>query len=504
MKSLFRATAILSGSSLVSILLGLVSARILASILHPDGYGYYGLLQSFVAVASLLAGMGMATGVVRLGAATAKANDQAAMAALTGGAWLLVALLAAPILLALVLFRSQISLLALGTPDHSGVIVLMGLALLFTVSLNVQNGILNAWHRVEVLATYGIVNSVINAVTGIVAVLLWQDRGIVPAVIVSAIFGWAASRYFLHRSVNLSSFHVPLPRRIAAARTLLAFGVPFTASLMAGSGVQLAMPMVVVHLLDAEAVGYYKAAAAISVSYLGFLVAAMTQDYYPRVSAIRDQPQAIVTLINEQQRLIMLLAAPAILFTLALVPYIVPLIYSSRFMPAVDILEWQLIGDLFKFSSWTISFAILARCSPSVYFLAELTYGVLTLSTNWLAVRFFGLQGLGIGFVATSLLYFLVVWVILRHEMPLTWTSTNRRILIAALAAALVIQALPFTPLANLRTLVALILAAAFSMYSVRIFRAEYRRDMTPATTEHPAPLPVPSPPLQAGKQAEI
>jgi PST family polysaccharide transporter len=477
MKSLLRATAILSGSSAVSIVLGIGSSKILATILGPGGYGYYGLLQSFVTVASILVGMGMATGLVRLGAAAAKENDYAAMASLCDGAWLLVVFTATPLLLILVLFRAEISRWTLGTPDHSGAILLMGLTLVFTAAVSVQNGILNAWHHVEALATYGIVNSFINAMCGIVAVFLWRDRGIVPAILVSAVLGWSASRYFLHRAVGASPVRPMFRDRLAAARALFTFGVPYTASVMAGSGIQLAMPMIVVHLLNTESVGYYKAATAISVGYLGFLVTAMTQDYYPRVSAVRDQPKALISLINEQHRFVMLLAVPSILGTLALLPYLVPLVYSRKFMLVVDILDWQLIGDIFKFSSWTISFAILARCKPSIFFLAESTSGVLTLFTTWLAVRLFGLQGLGIGFLVSTILYYAVVWIILRRDLQFAWTVYNRRLLLIAFAAAIFVRILSWTPLAHFRTIFALILSAFFAVYSLRVLWNDYHAE---------------------------
>jgi PST family polysaccharide transporter len=89
MKSIFRATAILSGSSFVSILFGLVSAKVLALVLQPTGYGYYGLAQNFVGFASLLTGVGMATGLVRLGAGAATSGDEATVANLRSGTWLL-------------------------------------------------------------------------------------------------------------------------------------------------------------------------------------------------------------------------------------------------------------------------------------------------------------------------------------------------------------------------------------------------------------------------------
>lgn len=476
MKTIFRATAILSGSSATSILVSLVSTKVLASVLRPAGYGYYGLLQSFVTVVSIAAGMGMASGIVRQGAASAQAADHAAMAKIRAGAWLLAMVLGALTMAILAWLRHPLSRWALGGEEHTAALLLMGIAIWLSIALNVQIGILNAWHRVEALAVYGVVNSLLTAAISIVCVLLWGVRGTVPAVVGGAVASWAASRWFLWRNLERAPARISWGDAVRSARALLSFGIPFTASCTVGSGVQLALPMIVLHLLNTEAVAYYKAAAAISVGYLGFLVTAMGQDYYPRLSAVRNEPARMVVLIHEQYRLVMLLAAPMILATLALVPYIVPIVYSRRFQPSTDILEWQLIGDLLKFSSWTMSFALLARSKPQVYFCTESIGGVLSLTTAWLGVRWFGLPGLGIGFLATYAGYYLAVRTILRREVPIRETAGNLKLMGMAVTAAAIIRILPSTPLANWRTPVALVLAAAFALHSFRVLRHEYFR----------------------------
>lgn len=470
MKSIFRATAILSGSSIISILVGIASAKVLALFLQPVGYGYYGLLQSFLGVATLFAGLGMSTGLVRLGARAATQNDQAALASLDNGAWLLFLGLGSLSLALLSLFRVTLSRWALGSPDHGWTIVLMGFALLFMIAANIQVGTLNAHHRVGALAKYGVVNALGNALLMIGAVVIWRAQGIVPAVIAGAAVSWGVSRYFLHCEVQAPRVQPTRREALHSAWALMHFGGPYTASVLVGAGVQLALPMVVVHLLNPESVGYYKAAAAISVGYLGFLVAAMGQDYYPRVSAVSNQPGALVKLINEQHRLVMLIGVPIILGMLALVPVLIPIVYSHKFTPAVDILEWQLIGDLFKFSSWTMSFAILARCRSSIYFLTESIGGAATLFATWLAVRWMGIAGLGVSFLASYIIYYLAVWVIIRREIPLVWTASNKRMMLGAVAAALTIRLLPLTRFAGLRTPVALafaVIAAVPSLFIV-------------------------------------
>jgi len=474
MKSIFRATAILSGSSIISIFLSLISAKVMALYLQPAGYGYYGLLLSFVGLTSLVAGMGIATGLVRIGAGAVSRDDQITIASLRSASWLLFGALGGLTVLLLFVFRQTISRWALGTPDHGNTILLMAVALLLTVAANIQVGILNAYHRVAALAKYGVANTVLGAAVSISAILIWRLRGVVPAVIGGTFISCVVAWYFLRREVGPARVRAPFDQTIKTARSLLRFGGPFTVSQLVGTGVQLALPMVVLHLLSTESVGYYRAAVGISVGYLGFLITAMGQDYYPRLSAVSDKPEALVKLINEQHRLVMILAAPMILGTLALVPFLVPLVYSLKFGPTVEILEWQMIGDLFQFSSWPMSSAILARCGSSMYFLSELAGGAVNIAATWVFVRWLGLPGLGISFLVSYFVYYGVVWVIIRREIPLVWTSSNKKMMLAAVAAALVVRILPSTRFAGFRTPVGLTLAVAAGIPSLFIIWKEF------------------------------
>jgi PST family polysaccharide transporter len=420
--------------------------------------------------------MGIATGLVRLGAGPAAEGDHATIVELRAGAWLLTGFLALVIVPILTIFRVPLSRWALGGAEHQGALVLMGGALCFTVGVNVQNGLLNAWHKVEALASYGVVSTLLNGAVSIAAVCIWHTQGIVPAVLGGALASWLLSRYFLWRHVPRFQCRASLRSALRSAWLLLRFGIPFTASSAVGTGVQLGLPMVVLHLVNTEGVAYYKAAASISVGYLGFLMNAMTLDYYPRLAAARGKPQLMVQLIHEQYRLVMLLAVPMILGTLALVPYLVPIIYSPRFTPSVEILEWQLIGDLFKFTSWTMSFAVLAQCKPTAYFMTELLGGTTMLATTWVGVRVFGIAGLGIGFLAAYAMYYLVVRTILLREIPARETRGNARFFLIALGAAFIIRLLPSTPLADFRTIVSLLLAVGFGLYSIRVLWDTYLR----------------------------
>jgi len=462
--------------------------------IHPEGYGYYGLLQSFVAISALIGGMGMATGIVRLGAAAASRDDGARIASLRKASWLIFAVFGAFIEIALFVARKSISQLVLGQPDHGPMILLMGVAALFTVAANLQVGTLNAYHRVDALAKYGVFNTLLSSGVSIGSVIIWKADGIPVAILGGAIATWVVSQVYLNREIG-KAVSVPFSDVKADVKALVRFGTPYMASMFVGTGVQMILPILVLHLLNAESVGYYRAAAGISVGYLGFLVTAMGQDYYPRVSAAANDPGQMVSLINTQHRLVMMLAIPMLLTTLALAPYMVPLIYSSKFHATVDILEWQLIGDLFKFSSWTMSFAILARCRTLTYFLVECVGGIATLGSTWVFVRWLGLPGLGISFLATYIVYYFVVWFVIKREVPLRWTMTNRVLMLAGVAAAIIVRILPSTSLAPYRSAFAMALAVAAGIFSMRALWGEYKGSRggkgTPMLTTDTEPQPL-------------
>lgn len=470
---MFRATAILSGSSMVSIIMSLITAKVMALYLQPVGYGYYGLLQNFVAIATLAAGVGMASGLVFAGAAAVTENNLRVIAALRRASWMIYWITAALAVLLCAIFRSRLSQWTLGSGSDGTIILLMSVPLLLQVAKNIHMGTLNAYHQVGALAKCALFGSVLVPCASIPLIVVYGARGIVPAIFADGLINCIIYRFFLRKAIGPNPIKPARTEIVHAARTLLKFGGPYTASMLVGTGTQLALPMIALHMLGAESVGYYRAATAISVGYLGFLVTAMGQDYFPRVSAAAGKPSVIVHLINEQHRLVMLIAVPVILGALAVVPFLVPLIYSREFIPSVKILEWQMIGDLFRFAGWTMSCAILAHSGAVKYLLTETISGVASVTCLWIWVRWCGLSGLGIGFLAAYMIYYFAVWLIARGEFPLKWTSYNKKAMLAGVGAAVLIRILPATPVAGLRTPVALALALAFGIPNLRVIVRE-------------------------------
>ena len=120
-----------------------------------------------------------------------------------------------------------------------------------------------------------------------------------------------------------------------------------------------------------------------------------------------------------------------------------------------------------------MGFVILARSGSKIYFVTEFIAGITTLLSSWLFMQSFGLVGLGISFVLTYIVYYLITFFIVRREIGLIWTSTNKRMMIAAVTAAAIIRLTPFIGLEYLRTPIALLFAAISGLVSLAIIGQE-------------------------------
>jgi O-antigen/teichoic acid export membrane protein len=199
----------------------------------------------------------------------------------------------------------------------------------------------------------------------------------------------------------------------------------------------------------------------------------MASDYYPRVSAFSAEPDRLLVIINYQQRLVLVTSLPLIFGVLALAPYVVPVVYSPSFAPAVAVLEWMLIGDLFKFLSWTLAFVILARSGAATYFALELVGGTTLLATSWLGLHLFGLPGLGVSWVVTYVVYSALCWVIVRRDLGFSWSPGNAHVILVAVVAVCIVRLATLTGNEPLRLSVSLTCATGAVIFSLLALRKE-------------------------------
>src|SRR5262249_46963783 len=147
---------------------------------------------------------------------------------------------------------------------------------------------------------------------------------------------------------------------VSQVKGLLRIGLAVMGTDVVGGVTQLLVRLIVNRDLGVAETGYFQAASTISVTYIGFVLAAMSTDYYPRLTADIHDPIAVNRIVNRQIRVAVLLAGPVILGMSALAPWVIEWLYAPSFRPAADILRWQLVGDVLRVPCWTLGLIPLA------------------------------------------------------------------------------------------------------------------------------------------------
>ena len=217
---------------------------------------------------------------------------------------------------------------------------------------------------------------------------------------------------------------VTLPELMREWKMLLRLGVAMVGAGLVGSLTQLWIRIDVDKVLGVQPLGQYQAAWTISMQYVTFVLSAMAIDFYPRLTGVIRDSKAACKLINEQAEIATLLSAPVFIAMMALAPWVIHLLYAASFTPAIEILRWQVLGDVLKVASWPLGFLILAVGDGKTFFFTE--------SASWLVAAglitglapIIGLPITGMAYVAMYAFYLPLVYVLARRRIGFRWSKS--------------------------------------------------------------------------------
>lgn len=412
MKTALRATAILSGSSLLRILIGAVSAKGWALIVGPIGVGVLGLVQSLVSTIGLVAGLGISTVLVRLVSEARARGDDREVGALWRGATVLTWATGLVALAGCWIARSPLAEWTLGDSSAGGGVVLAGLAVLFTVGYDLEVGLLNSYSKIETIAKASILCSIVAVPVNLGVVAVLGVEGVPWAVATSSVVTWVISKVAVRVSMGPPPSTFAFDRIQSSVKSLLKFGLPYMASTSMGLGVQRALPILLVSFITVSELGIYRAAAII-VAQLGFLTTAMGQDYYPRVSAAT--PETLSSVIRDQIKIVTFIGAPTVVLVQTFSEVAIRVLFTPEFGQAADILRLQVPGFMLLVWSLPFSYSILGRQSRRAYLILEVSMGLVTLGAFGFFVLNLGLIGTGIAYTFSYFSY--LIMSMLLHDL---------------------------------------------------------------------------------------
>ena len=410
---------------MLNILVGLFRIKVAAVLLGPSGVGLIGLLQSVMATASSIAGLGFGNvGTRQIAEATGRADLQAVAAARRALFWgtLGLALAGAAVFW---LLRDVLAVRVIGVGIPVTQVGWLALGVALTVAASSQGALLNGLRRIGDIACVSVLSAFLSTAVG-VGVLLWLGQGGVWAFVLAApLCSFLVGHWYVARLPKVCSPATPWHVLVAQWRTLARLGAAFMLAGLVATLAQLFVRTLVQRQLGSESLGNFQASWQISMTYLGFVLAAMGTDYYPRLTATIHDHTVTNRMVNEQTEVALLLGGSVLMAMLGLAPWVIKLLYSGHFYEAAGVLRWQILGDVLKIVSWPLGFILLAAGDGRTFLITEsIGYGVFMI-LSWLCLPWFGVEATGIAFLGMYIVYLPLVYWSARIRTGFSWTPGN-------------------------------------------------------------------------------
>jgi PST family polysaccharide transporter len=422
---ILKSSAVIGGSSVVNIAIGIVRTKAMAMLLGPSGVGLMGLYGSIIDLTINIVGMGINSSGVRQIAEAVGSGDAdkiARTAAVLQRISIFLGILGAVFLIG---FSGPVSILTFGSDQHASAVALLSIAVFFNLLSIGQGALIQGMRRISDLAKMRILGTFFGTLISIPVVYFLHEEGLIILLILIAAMGLIVSWWY-SRKIQTQTPTISVSQVWQEAASLLKLGFAFMISGLLMAGAAYAVRLMVVRKVGFDAAGLYQAAWGLGGFYIGFILQAMGSDFYPRLTAIVNDNTECNRVVNEQAHVSMLLAAPGVIATLAFAPLIISLFYTLKFEGAVETLRWLCLGMTLRVISWPLGYIIVAKKDlQNLFIFSELAWTVVYLGLAWVSVSSFGLKGAGIAFFGAYAFHVLMNYVIVRQLTGFRWSTAN-------------------------------------------------------------------------------
>ncbi|WP_374325912.1 oligosaccharide flippase family protein [Aquipseudomonas alcaligenes] len=268
-------------------------------------------------------------------------------------------------------------------------------------------GILNAHLRFGEVAW-------VNASAGLGGMLLAYPAGylylqgsynaLVAVVSAGPVAGLLVGWFFLRRQglgmLGLFSWSL---LRLSEICAFVSLAFPTLLSAIFTMGSILVVRALIVSQEGMDGGGVFDAAWSISALYLAFFLAAL-QGYLLPVFARYSPGRGLERLFLRALQFAFFVSFPVILVLVLLKPFLISVLFSEGFLPALEVLRWMLLGDCVKIIGWVMASVLMARADMRGFVVAEFLWALIFLVLSvWLLK--WGLEWVGVAYFISYIGY---------------------------------------------------------------------------------------------------
>lgn len=401
-------------STLVRMLAGLISVKVVAAIIGPAGVALLGQLSNISSILLGVANGGINGGITKYVAEYKE--DSIVIRGLLSNALRIILFFTSIVAVGLILLNKYLSRWIMLSSEFGYAFLILGFTIvLYTlnsflisiingykefkkyVSINICGTLIGLFYSLVLIISLGLTGAMINAVTFqsvMFFVTLWMCRK-------CEWFKW-------------DNFRGKFDKLLVSK--YLRFSLMTLTSLAVVPASQMLLRGYVISDISIIEAGWWEGMNRISAMYLSIITSSFSVYYLPRLSEIKNK----IELRNEIFRCYkvivpMLLSATIIIYLLR--HFIIRVLFTPDFYPMESFFICQMLGDFFKICSWLLSYLMVAKAMTRYYITSEVIFSLLFVTLGYILMKINGTIGLTQAYFINYVIYMLCMLFIFRKVL---------------------------------------------------------------------------------------
>lgn len=429
-KDALKSTGTVGGGQIINILISLVRTKVIALILGTAGVGVIGILTTATDMIRSFASFGLPfSGVREISIANAKADDvEVSRIVKIFNKWILISSIIGSLIT--ILFSLPLSWFLFNNDKYFFGIAFLSILIFFSTLSTGYQSVMQGKRAIYMMSKVTIIGNFIGSLLSILIYFIFREEGVIPSLIMMGIINFGASHYF-YRKLEIPDFgKIKLSESWSNAKGMIRIGLFTIIVSIFDQFAALGLRAFIADKSGIDGVGLFTAANTIATMYLSIVLSSMASDYYPKLSSIHDDDIKLGESVNTQLYIVLLLASPIIIGMVGFADIAIKILYSNKFIGAVAVLKWQVVGDFFKIIAWPCGFVFLAKGLGKLYVFFSISYTIIYMAIVYLGWNYFGFLGIGLSFFIAQFLSMLFTYFYSNHKFGITINKSNLKVIV--------------------------------------------------------------------------
>ena len=371
---LVKVFSLSSVATLVKMLTGLISTKVVAVLIGPGGVALLGQLNNLVYIVQYLASGAINNGVVKY--VSEHKGSVGKVRTLLTNALLVTVVCSLACGTAMIACHRRLSRWIMLSDEYGYIFIVFGVTVILYAFNMLLLSIVNGYREYKMFIRINVANSLAGLVFAVVLTLLYGLPGalIGATTYQSAVF--FVTLYMVRRKpwARWSYFRGRIDRSIIrnylkyALMTLVSIGTMPVAQILSRRYIML-------DLSELEA-GWWEAMNRISNIYLLVVTTSFSVYYLPRLSEITE-PNEVRREIGKAFKVIIPLLLTGFVLVYLCRFLIIRILFTSEFLPMAKLFGWQMGSDLFKIGCYILTYVMIAKARTVVYVTTEIVFTII-------------------------------------------------------------------------------------------------------------------------------